>query len=147
MKKNKKNQEKENLPGYPHYPAKEDILNDREHNADRVPIDVENISRQVDINTNLSQVKKNFNSENISSNDEINMAAGNESDLNADDFVALGDKDLSMDAGDDDLLKDGLIHNFDDSELDIPGAELDDDMEETGNEDEENNYYSLGDTK
>jgi hypothetical protein len=30
------------------------------------------------------------------------------------------------------------------SELDIPGAELDDDTEAAGNEDEENNYYSLG---
>lgn len=30
-------------------------------------------------------------------------------------------------------------------DLDIPGTELDDDLEETGNEDEENNYYSLSD--
>ena len=30
------------------------------------------------------------------------------------------------------------------SELDIPGAELDDESESIGNEDEENNYYSLG---
>jgi len=30
------------------------------------------------------------------------------------------------------------------SDLDIPGAELDDDQENIGNEDEENNYYSLG---
>jgi hypothetical protein len=29
-------------------------------------------------------------------------------------------------------------------DLDIPGAELDDDMENIGSEDEENNYYSLG---
>ena len=29
-------------------------------------------------------------------------------------------------------------------DLDIPGAELDDDYEEIGEEDEENNYYSLG---
>jgi hypothetical protein len=28
--------------------------------------------------------------------------------------------------------------------LDVPGSELDDQLEETGNEDEENNYYSLG---
>lgn len=28
------------------------------------------------------------------------------------------------------------------SDLDIPGSELDDDQEITGNEDEENNYYS-----
>jgi hypothetical protein len=30
------------------------------------------------------------------------------------------------------------------SDLDIPGAELDDDSESVGSEDEENNYYSLG---
>ena len=29
-------------------------------------------------------------------------------------------------------------------ELDVPGAELDDEQEHIGNEDEENNYYSLG---
>lgn len=31
-----------------------------------------------------------------------------------------------------------------DDGLDIPGAELDDEMEMIGEEDEENNYYSLG---
>lgn len=31
-----------------------------------------------------------------------------------------------------------------DKNLDVPGSELDDDREDTGNEDEENNYYSLG---
>jgi hypothetical protein len=30
------------------------------------------------------------------------------------------------------------------SDLDVPGAELDDDQEDIGSEDEENNYYSLG---
>ena len=38
--------------------------------------------------------------------------------------------------------------DFDDdlsgSDLDIPGSELDDDLEIIGSEDEENNYYSLG---
>jgi hypothetical protein len=29
-------------------------------------------------------------------------------------------------------------------DLDVPGAELDDDMEEIGSEDEENNHFSLG---
>jgi hypothetical protein len=32
-------------------------------------------------------------------------------------------------------------------DLDIPGAELDDDAEETGAEDEENNGYSVADTE
>lgn len=33
------------------------------------------------------------------------------------------------------------------SDLDVPGAELDDDREEIGAEDEENNYYSIGGDK
>lgn len=33
---------------------------------------------------------------------------------------------------------------FDEDDLDIPGAELDDEQEAIGSEDEENNYYSLG---
>jgi hypothetical protein len=41
--------------------------------------------------------------------------------------------------------------DFDDmltgDDLDVPGAELDDESEETGSEDEENNYYSLGDNE
>jgi hypothetical protein len=47
--------------------------------------------------------------------------------------------------------EDGLsIEEYDDisdesnSDLDVPGSELDDDMEEIGSEDEENNYYSIG---
>jgi hypothetical protein len=31
------------------------------------------------------------------------------------------------------------------SDLDVPGSELDDEQENIGSEDEENNYYSLGD--
>ena len=30
------------------------------------------------------------------------------------------------------------------SNLDVPGSELDDEQENVGNEDEENNYYSIG---
>ncbi|MBK7428556.1 MAG: hypothetical protein IPI60_16850 [Saprospiraceae bacterium] len=34
--------------------------------------------------------------------------------------------------------------DYDDPELDIPGSDLDNEMEDIGSEDEENNYYSLG---
>jgi len=34
--------------------------------------------------------------------------------------------------------------NMSGSDLDVPGAELDDQQEKIGNEDEENNYYSIG---
>ena len=37
-----------------------------------------------------------------------------------------------------------IVKNLSDIDLDIPGSELDDDQELIGNEDEENNYYSLG---
>jgi len=40
--------------------------------------------------------------------------------------------------------KKALNDEFPGDDLDIPGAELDDDMEYIGSEDEENNYYSLG---
>ncbi|MBA4410549.1 MAG: hypothetical protein Q8S54_04560 [Bacteroidota bacterium] len=35
-------------------------------------------------------------------------------------------------------------NDFSGGDLDIPGSELDDEMENIGSEDEENNYYSLG---
>ena len=35
-------------------------------------------------------------------------------------------------------------HDHSGDDLDIPGSELDDEMEKIGSEDEENNYYSLG---
>lgn len=36
------------------------------------------------------------------------------------------------------------VYTFDEEDLDVPGAELDDTQEAIGSEDEENNYYSLG---
>ena len=38
----------------------------------------------------------------------------------------------------------GLEEDLTGDDLDVPGAELDDENEKAGNEDEENNYYSLG---
>ena len=40
--------------------------------------------------------------------------------------------------------KDKSSSDISETELDIPGAELDDQQEITGSEDEENNYYSIG---
>ncbi|HRH50648.1 MAG TPA: hypothetical protein PLP23_17975 [Panacibacter sp.] len=37
-----------------------------------------------------------------------------------------------------------FVEDVSGSDLDVPGAELDDEKEKTGGEDEENNYYSLG---
>ncbi|HZK98011.1 MAG TPA: hypothetical protein VFC67_27665 [Prolixibacteraceae bacterium] len=43
-----------------------------------------------------------------------------------------------------DLRRKDLDDEYSENDLDIPGAELDDLQEDIGNEDEENNYYSLG---
>lgn len=71
-----------------------------------------------------------------------------EFDVTDEDLEALGPKDLSMDMGDDELLRRRKRPvDFAGSELDVPGSELDDADEATGNEDEENNSYSLGGDK
>ena len=88
------NVKKDNLSGYPAYPASEDIYS-------------------------KYQEEKNINPEDISTNKEQNdTGLNNEKDFN---------DDVSG------------------SDLDIPGAEMDDNQEDIGSEDEENNYYSLGD--
>ena len=46
---------------------------------------------------------------------------------------------------DEDDLKTGEVEDNPGADLDVPGAELDDANEMLGEEDEENNYYSLSD--
>ncbi|MCE3228196.1 MAG: hypothetical protein K0S32_2747 [Bacteroidetes bacterium] len=43
-----------------------------------------------------------------------------------------------------DIDETDLYFKISGDDLDVPGSELDDIMEESGSEDEENNYYSLG---
>ncbi len=69
-----------------------------------------------------------------------------EADVTKDDLQALGHKDLSMDMGDDEQLKQKRVNkvDFEGKDLDIPGRGMDDAREDIGAEDEENNHYSLG---
>ena len=87
---------KEDVDGYPVYPASDDIYN-RSHEE-------QNINPE-----DITKLKENTK--------KIKGARNNE-------------KDFSEDVSGDDL--------------DVTGAELDDDDEAIGNEDEENNYYSIG---
>ena len=69
----------------------------------------------------------------------------NDADLTDDDLKALGDDNLNMDGGDDDQLRNRQFQaDFSGGDLDVPGSEADDEMEEIGNGDEENNLYSIG---
>ena len=72
----------------------------------------------------------------------------------SEDIYSKGKKEKDIDPDDISKIKEKgevgkkNIKDFEDDlsgeDLDIPGSELDDDMEEIGSEDEENNYYSIG---
>lgn len=132
------------FPGYPKYSADEDIT----RQAKRVD---ENLDDEV-----LTQVKhkKEPKLNPDEGNEETVIPAGAENDakddfeVTSEDIEALGPKDLSMDMGDDEQLKHRTRPvDFTGNDLDVPGAELDDEQEEKGSEDEENNSYSLGGDK
>jgi len=74
--------------------------------------------------------------------DDIYNKEQDDSDIDPEDIskskeLTGGEEVLSIDERDD-------ISDESNSDLDVPGAELDDDQEEVGSEDEENNYYSIG---
>lgn len=139
------NKTDQDFPGYPHYPAREDIMDQRtgSHKVDR---DVE----QMGSGPNASGVNQRFSgsdrqrAENAmmpqpgSGDDNLDLRMGNEADVNRDDLAALNSTDAE-------IGKPQNVSNDDiNTDLDIPGSELDDDNEGIGEEDEENNYYSLG---
>jgi hypothetical protein len=76
----------------------------------------------------------------------LGIVAGTEADVIEDDLLILGDKDKDMDMGEDEQVLGNAAWplGMTGDELDVPGAELDDENEKLGEEDEENNYYSFG---
>jgi hypothetical protein len=135
-------EENENqFPGYPHYPAKEDIMNSKD--TERIVLDVENFSRSKASLSKLPdkslKTKETENDDPLLSRidddaDDIGIVSGTDSDLTQDDLIALGETEAAV----------GKVELLSGDDLDVPGAEEDDDNEEIGEEDEENNYYSLG---
>jgi hypothetical protein len=74
--------------------------------------------------------------------EDIYLVGKKEDDINPDDLTRRKVKsELDKTTQ---LNEKGFEDDQSGDDLDIPGAELDDDQEEIGSEDEENNYYSLG---
>lgn len=142
--KPKANEEQE-FPGYPKYPASEDIMN----NGDRLAgnLDDEVLTGQrVDMSRTKDQADTMDDKEMPEGpEDDLKPAKKSQYDVTNEDLEALGPEELSMDMGDDEQLKhrDRPV-DFTGKDLDVPGSELDDEAEETGAEDEENNTYSIG---
>jgi hypothetical protein len=144
----------QDFPGYPHYPAKDDILNPENH-TERVDIEIENITpagRNVDVQLKEKSlqpasdlVNAPFEQTVDTDDDDIGIVAGTEADVTEEDLLILGEVDQDMDFGEDEEIKsNGSLLDLTGDELDVPGTELDDANESIGEEDEENNYYSLG---
>jgi hypothetical protein len=104
-------------------------------------------------------IKKSDNKEQylrMARNEKTNVAQGYPIYAPGEDFYTEGQKvrsinteNISKDPGSDnkDLFETDIEinpeNNLSDTELDVPGSELDDKQEVIGSEDEENNYYSL----
>lgn len=149
-KKSLKNQGRgdDEFPGYPHYPASEDILNPA-NGSKKVNQDPDEINRRHPSsstgNRNQDETPLRKSMDNDTDDDELLIVPGTEADVTKEDLLILGPRDGDMDMGDDELIRGKMQPvNQADTELDIPGAELDDENEDIGAEDEENNYYSLG---
>jgi hypothetical protein len=137
----------QDFPGYPHYPAKEDIM-DQRTGSHKVDMDMENLASARNA-TGVSQRfvraqegQHNSAPENRKSaegnQDNLDIRSGNEADVNDEDLAVLNSTN-------DEIGSPQNVSNEDlNTDLDIPGSELDDENERIGEEDEENNYYSLG---
>ena len=135
----------QDFPGYPHYPAKEDIM-DQRTDSHRVDMDVENLPA----NRNTTGVSQRFTTgqsseraeeprqPGLEKDDDLNLRMGTEADVTDDDLAVLNSTDAEIG------LPQNVTNEDLNTDLDIPGSDLDDENEEIGEEDEENNYYSLG---
>lgn len=139
----------QDFPGYPHYPAEEDILNPENENK-RVDIDVENLTRSHNITPDhiksIEGIPETGTDMTVVTDDEpddIEMVPGTDADLTAEDFLILGSRDEDKDMGEDEELREQGYFPRTAKDLDEPDP--DEDGEELpGQEDEENSYYSLG---
>lgn len=148
--KNDKEQE-EKFPGYPPYPSSEDVYN-RVGNTESMDSNVEDVSRPEKLGNVPPaghQMNAPLNKDSGDSEEEdsdLDFVSGNDADVTDEDIENLGDPDQDLDEGDDETVGRVKLDAVDSEgdELDVPGSELDDAMENIGSEDEENNYYSLG---
>lgn len=154
------------FPGYPHYPATEDIMNPSNH-TERVTGELDAHSR-ADLNRmhldNPTKSKDDATDPNrLEDQEDLHIVEGTSADVTETDLETLKmldrdanggadanrhDPDYSVQRDTDDLEgTDEELNALHNDKMDVPGEEDDDANEEIGEEDEENNYYSLGGDK
>lgn len=150
---NKNKGKRNNFPGYPHYPAGEDIVN----NLTKVDAELDNIDRGINPvkeeqkrkKTEVPPVDNELSEKPFLTDEEADEEneSQNEADLTKEDRIVLtGEEEHNIDVADEDLEVERVwTRDMAGDDLDVPGTELDDENEEIGEEDEENNLYSLPD--
>ena len=123
----------EEFPGYPHYPSNEDITKQME----RVPVDVENLAPAGSVANPIKKPETAASLPQESVEDEVKIVPGTEADVTREDLRMLN----ATEGAYADSSNSNTVTGED---LDVPGADEDDPNEDIGEEDEENNYYSLG---
>lgn len=131
MKKTRKPaSEEQSFPGYPKYPATDDIV----YRAKRVEMDLDGEERSQEPDQSQRPPKATAATKNT--NDSP-------SDVTQDDLQSLNSEERSFE-GDDEVLEDRVYPvDFSGEDLDVPGTDQEE-SDEAGNEDEENKLYSLG---
>ena len=131
MDENKSNtKDNKKYPGYPHYPADQDAL--RNINVDDEERDNDNDSDIV-MGTDADVSKE-----------DLELLNRSEQNMSIPDDISLAKAELEHTDADGDRLNEAITDGYTGDDLDIPGSELDNSDENIGEEDEENNYYSLG---
>ena len=137
-------QEDQDLPGYPHYPAEDDIMNPQ-HGFKKIAADEElaNSNRLSGMAIN-DRANSDDTIEPLDDDDDVKIVSGTDANVTAEDLLILGDKETDQDLGEDELVGNARVDELEEeSDLDIPEAQMSDE-EALGQDDEENNYYSLG---
>ena len=135
------------LPGYPLYPENQDITLGKNNNG-KVLIESINNLAQADDDTDIDD------------DNNVNIVSGTDADIEPEElqeliameqslstFDAANLKRSSLDSTDNDgdpLNEDSMSDDLTGEDLDVPGSSADNADEQIGEEDEENNYYSLG---
>ena len=146
----KSGETEDDFPGYPHYPASDDIMNPA-NDMEKTPVDIENFSRTTKPVESIPPAPPNdpdlneFPATPDLREDDIEGSGPSEADVTEEDIKMLDSDSLNADRGEDEELRQRVYPvDMGAEDLDVPGAELDDEDEATGNEDEENNTYSRG---
>lgn len=139
----------QDFPGYPHYPAKEDILNPQNH-TERVNANVENLThdnlrnepadkKKLEEPVNPKEVTGVSPDETKGEDiDDLGIVMGTEADVTRDDLLALGDPNRDLDVDEDEeIFSEGSGSAFEATEetvSDFDSRDLRDELQRVGDD-------------